>query len=581
MISNWKKPFFTFFVFSSFLYFIVSLFNREVQEPFDLLSIPGKDRFFVFIITARNAADHCTKTLSSVLEQSYRNFHIYYIDDGSTDNTYEIAKEFIDKFYPKAPVTLIKNTSPKGAIKNAYERIQYCKNHKVVALLDGDCYFSNRNVLKDFNDLYKAKKVWLAYGQYADAKTKNLGSCRMPPNLSIFNSMRKRYWKNPYFTTFYAGLFQKVKLEDFFFDGKFVGENHESSYMFPMLELAQNNTGYIKQPVCHHIETKKKLSPISRRYKEWICEADPYKPLQKNPGAVTKQVNKNRTADLIIFSYDRPLHLYAVIESIKRYMTGINSISVIYRASNTRFFNAYDNISKFYKDVTFIKQSNWPESDFKSLAIQTIFQTSIEASQYVIFSADDILVNAPIDVSDCIQTLKNTGAYCFALKLGCRTSYCCEKSISARIPHYVQVTDDAIGWQINEDRGDWTQVNCIEMNLYRKVDLHRALFSIDFKHTLDLAENWAEETKPFLRSKRERVGICFDHSKIINIPISDNTYNKHLYSSQKLLELYENGFKLDISKLENRSHLDYIPKFVRRKATSLTELEDKEKSSIF
>src|SRR5271154_2417996 len=48
-----------------------------------------------------------------------------------------------------------------------------------------------------------------------------------------------------------------------------------------------------------------------------------------------------RAADLIIFSYDRPLQLYAFLESVQRYVTGIGQTSIIYRTSGQDFDAGY------------------------------------------------------------------------------------------------------------------------------------------------------------------------------------------------------------------------------------------------
>ena len=42
-------------------------------------------------------------------------------------------------------------------------------------------------------------------------------------------------------------------------------------------------------------------------------------------------------ADLIIFSFNRPMQLYALLESVEKYLTGIEETVIIYRAGNERF----------------------------------------------------------------------------------------------------------------------------------------------------------------------------------------------------------------------------------------------------
>lgn len=582
MIAKWKTPFLTFFTFSFILYVTTSYLNQKVEEPFEKFRIPGKDRFFVFIISAHNVENTFEPTLSSILEQSYQNYHIYYIDDGSTDNTYDAVKLYINKYYPHAPVTLIKNTYRKGSAQNAYEQITKCKNHNVITLLDDNCKLANEHVLKEFNDLYRVDKVWLVYGQHYCTTTKKVGGCRKAPSLSFFSSMRKRHWERPCMKTFYAGLYRQVKLEDFFFKGKFIDDEFDAAYMFPMIEMAGEHTGFIDQVICKRSEKPSSSSSAEHKnkYKEWISKASPYKQLKKHPGIGTVKEKKKREADLLIFSYDRPMQLYALLESIDRYVVGLNSISVIYRASTNDFFNAYETLRNELKSIRFIKQSISPELDFKPLVLHAIFEKGSSSSPYIIFSSDDIVVKDYIDVSNCIDTLKQSGAYCFALRLGKRVKYHYPEDTTIEIPNLVKISDEAYAWQINAKKGDWTHVNCVDMNLYRKVDLHRPLYTIDYKDPFELEKNWAENTKPFLREKRQRVGICYSDSKVVNIPLNGTfARNMNLYTNKELLKLFEKGLKIDINTVFQTSnisyHLEHRPDFVSREKDLLPKLSDK------
>jgi glycosyltransferase involved in cell wall biosynthesis len=70
---------------------------------------------FTVVIPSYNRATLIGGTLNSVLEQTYINFEVIVVDDGSTDNTAEVVKPFLDDYRVK--YFKIKN-SERGAARN-------------------------------------------------------------------------------------------------------------------------------------------------------------------------------------------------------------------------------------------------------------------------------------------------------------------------------------------------------------------------------------------------------------------------------------------------------------------------------
>jgi glycosyltransferase involved in cell wall biosynthesis len=58
---------------------------------------PFKEPLLSIIITARNEEKTIGRCISSLLEQTYRNFELIVVDDSSSDGTFEIANEFQNK----------------------------------------------------------------------------------------------------------------------------------------------------------------------------------------------------------------------------------------------------------------------------------------------------------------------------------------------------------------------------------------------------------------------------------------------------------------------------------------------------
>ena len=49
------------------------------------------------LISVRNEGEYIGETIESLLNQTYKNFELWVIDDGSTDNTWKVIKSFNDK----------------------------------------------------------------------------------------------------------------------------------------------------------------------------------------------------------------------------------------------------------------------------------------------------------------------------------------------------------------------------------------------------------------------------------------------------------------------------------------------------
>lgn len=82
-----------------------------------------------------NCADTLAESLDSLLVQTYQNFEIIMCNDGSTDKTFEIAKQYKDK-YPNR-IVLIENEKNMGLNYTLNHCLKYA-NGVYIARMDGD-----------------------------------------------------------------------------------------------------------------------------------------------------------------------------------------------------------------------------------------------------------------------------------------------------------------------------------------------------------------------------------------------------------------------------------------------------------
>lgn len=82
---------------------------------------------------------NCETTLSeavdSILNQTYENWKLIMCDDGSTDNTYKVAEDYVNKYPDK--IVLIKNDKNSGLNKTLNHCLQYADGD-YIARMDGD-----------------------------------------------------------------------------------------------------------------------------------------------------------------------------------------------------------------------------------------------------------------------------------------------------------------------------------------------------------------------------------------------------------------------------------------------------------
>ena len=280
--------------------------------------------------------------------------------------------------------------------------------------------------------------------------------------------------------------------------------------------------------------------------------------------------------DLVIYSYNRPLQLYALLESLEKYVMGAGEVSVIYKAGNDNYSKAYKQLSLDFPAIIFFEQNNALEGDdFKPLVIHCAFESP---HKYVSFLVDDIIITDKIDLEYCVQMLKNTGAYGFYLRLGKNIAYSDMAKIALPLPSYTIVEDGVNMWRFRDGiEHYWSYANINDMTVYKKSDIRNDLLSISFKTTFYEAA-WHAKSDP------NKFGLFFDHSKMVNISINLVIDKKNWgqfsqewrqkmgeYTPEKLLEKFNAGLKVDISqfyKIENRApHIESEFRFIKRSYT--------------
>ena len=115
---------------------------------------------FSIIIPCYNVEKYIENTVKSVLKQTFENFEILLINDGSTDNTLKILKKFDDKRIK------ILNQENKGVSSARNLGIKNAKG-KYFLFLDGDDEI-DENLLLEANNIFREKDVQMFYYGYSE-----------------------------------------------------------------------------------------------------------------------------------------------------------------------------------------------------------------------------------------------------------------------------------------------------------------------------------------------------------------------------------------------------------------------------
>ncbi len=255
--------------------------HNKIQRK-QLQSLPSSQKSFVIVITAHNNALYCEKTLNSALSQTYDHFRIIYIDQESTDGSWEKACRLVDYSTNPQKVTLIQSQKTTGSLASFYDAIHDCQDQEIMVVLDGQDFLAHEHVLCKLNKIYAKSSVWMTYGNFLDYpsyKQMPIRCKQLPKNVIFNNSFRSHEIQEMHLKTFYAGLFKQIRKEDLLYKGRFLDMEDTPAYTIPLLEMSGKHACFINDVLYLHTKT----TPLSSEVISYLKKLPKYSRLKTIP----------------------------------------------------------------------------------------------------------------------------------------------------------------------------------------------------------------------------------------------------------------------------------------------------------
>ena len=177
-----------------------------------------KQNKFKIVIPSYNNEEWVEPNMASIINQTYTNYDVLYINDASTDLTKEKVNKIINE-YNLNNWKVINNPVNK---KRGYNIAPYNTNiiefmendEDILVFVDGDDWFFDENVLFKVNEFYNKLDPWMTYGgmyTYPEGQQANPQNSPYNDEVHSNNLYRKDLWRASHLRTFKWWLYKKIK----------------------------------------------------------------------------------------------------------------------------------------------------------------------------------------------------------------------------------------------------------------------------------------------------------------------------------------------------------------------------------
>jgi hypothetical protein len=268
----------------------------------------------------------------------------------------------------------------------------------------------------------------------------------------------------------------------------------------------------------------------------------------------------------IIMSKDRPMQLYALLESFEKFVIGIRPqhVFIILKYSNERFAKGYRKVKHRFRDYIFMKEKEF-FYDIIGIVANPFFT-------YSMFCVDDALFYDYVNLAYILPVLNaEPQAIGFSLRLGLNVDYCYMNNSPQNLTNYRKIDEDFIKWVWTSQKFDFAYPLEVSSSIYKTSFLKTILQSVKFNNPNTMELQMDLKKKSFTNSHPLLLGYtkskCFCNP--LNLTQTEFMGNRHHNTDEfdihHLLTRFLNGdkFVIDVPKIHS-PHQIIKPQFVPR-----------------
>lgn len=226
------------------------------------------------IIPVYNVEKYLRQNLDSVANQTLKDIEVICVDDGSTDSSFEIVKEYAEKD-PRFIAVSQKNGGAGAARNNGLRRAR----GKYLSFLDSDDFFDERMLEEAYNKAEETKADFVVFRSdqyYEETKEfKNVSWTLRYAEIPPYQPFGRRAMTDNVFKVFVGWAWDKLYSREFVLNNNLWFQEQRTSndmlFVFSAVAIAKKIACVEKDKILAHQRRNNKDSLSNTREKSWDC----------------------------------------------------------------------------------------------------------------------------------------------------------------------------------------------------------------------------------------------------------------------------------------------------------------------